>query len=71
MGNKDKTYKLCGIICHSGKSTKSGHYVYYKIINENSVILFDDSTVSKDNYNNQKKRIDTECYILMYEEEKK
>lgn len=67
---KDKKYKLTGIICHLGDTPQSGHYIYYKFTDENNVILFNDSSVKNKKYNDVKNNIETQCYVLMYEEVK-
>jgi len=68
VNNIDKTYKLSGIICHIGPTLIFGHYIYYKIIDKDNVTCFNDNIVSKVAYASVKSNIETECYILMYEQ---
>jgi hypothetical protein len=70
------SYKLSGFIVHIGSTANSGHYVFYKIENENTIIAYDDSIVKTYNivsidellkYNSQYNNNNYSPYILLYE----
>ena len=58
------TYELVGCILHSGDNSSSGHYVYFKYIDDNNSVIINDSQVNK--YNNQTNSINTQGYFYLY-----
>ena len=70
VNDVDKTYNINGIICHLGGTADSGHYVYYKFIDKDNVICFNDNKVTTEKYEKSvKSNIEKQCYILQYNED--